>query len=859
MTEPTVPTDFLLNNVNTSTTVINFTANTTTGLYNETVDVRAFDIFVKTKDSSFKNTIKLPNVNLSTNYFNPIVFGSVPRLRTTLSALKGVYVDTIFNSSNSTIAIDFSSCVSPGCGFSIINPNNLGIYKYTGNWTPKISSAQNTLWSRIANVPRDNSDGSVNISAMTATVQPSSLKGVYILAEFICGDGSCETNYGESSNNCASDCPSLPPVPITGGAGGAGAPGVAAPTPTAPVVIPPPVPLEVRSTLLETTLVPGEEKVFSVDVTNHRDAAISTTIVAEGPIFNLLTIQKPAFTIQAKTTEFVAIKAFAPETSVPGIYTGDLVVTAGNIIHRIPVTIRVVAIDIPLLDVKVKALSKTVSPGGKLIFEISLINMGETATVDDITTTYSVKSLAEEGRIILSSSDTVAVDNILTYRRELDIPNNVPQERYLIEANATYWFGTKYALSSDNFDVTTLPLPLQILRSAFLNPLTYILLFVGLPAAIIGARYYATYRSSKLAKSRYIAPIDFKALPQAGPNAIEAGRIAETDIRAYVDTPQLLMHSIAAGGSGSGKSVSAMVMAEELLKRKVPIVVFDPTAQWTGFMKPNRLKAMLDLYPKFGLKPTDARSFKTNIIVVENPDMAIDIKKYMIPGDITVFVMNRLPADKLDNFVRRSIQSIFDMRPQESKEMKLMLVYDEVHRLLPKYGGKGGYVAIERACREFRKWGIGVFLISQVLLDFKGAIRANIANEIQLRTKYEGDIGRVKSKYGMDYASKVTRLTIGTGLFQNPEYNRGRPWFISFRPLLHSPFALTDTELDEYIALSKRVDAVEAKIKEMKAGGTDTYDIEIELNIVKDKIKTAAFKMAATYLDAVEKRLQQKG
>jgi len=300
-----------------------------------------------------------------------------------------------------------------------------------------------------------------------------------------------------------------------------------------------------------------------------------------------------------------------------------------------------------------------------------------------------------------------------------------------------------------------------------------------------------------------------------------------------------------------------MVCSEELLKRKVPVIVFDPTAQWTGFMKPCKLKVMLDLYSRFGLKPTDARSFKTNVILVEDPEMPVEIERYMNPGEITVFVMNRLKPEELDKFVRRSVQSIFDMRPGESKEIKLLLVYDEVHRLLSKYGGKGGYVAIERACREFRKWGIGVFLISQVLLDFKGAVRANIANEIQLRTKYEGDIGRVKSKYGMDYASKVTRCTIGTGLFQNPEYNNGRPWFVNFRPLLHTPFALTDDEINQYVQLNKKIEGIDQRIVSLKGKSIDTYDIEIELNIAKDKIKTAAFKMAETYLESIEKRIEK--
>jgi len=577
----------------------------------------------------------------------------------------------------------------------------------------------------------------------------------------------------------------------------------------------------------------------------------------EGPVFNLLTIQKPVLTIGSKSTEVIEVKASAPLSAVPGTYTGEVIVKAGTVTHRTPVTIIVQALVEPLLDVKLKVLSKEINPGANLSIEISLLNMGETAKIDDITVTYNVKQLNNQTNIISTSQETLAVDNVLTYRSSIGIPEDTPEGDYIVEANASYWFGKKYALSSDSFSVSTLPWPLLLLKAAFLNWITYVVLLIGIPLLIIFMRWYSTYRAAKLAKARYVAPLDFNALPKAGPDSIEVGRIAETDVKAYINIPQLMMHSIAAGGTGSGKSVSAQVCSEELLKRKVPIIVFDPTAQWTGFMKPCKLQPMLDLYSKFGLKPTDVKNFKTNVILVEDPDMPIDIKKYMIPGEITVFVMNRLPAEKLDHFVRRSIQAIFDMRPTESKQIKLLLVYDEVHRLLPKYGGKGGYVAIERACREFRKWGIGVFLISQVLLDFKGAIRANIANEIQLRTKYEGDIGRVKSKYGIDYASKVTRLTIGTALFQNPEYNNGRPWFVSFRPLLHSPFALTDEEIDTYIKLNKRVEAVESEIEKLKAKKIDTYDIEVELNIVKDKIKTAAFKMAETYLESIEKRIEK--
>jgi hypothetical protein len=45
----------------------------------------------------------------------------------------------------------------------------------------------------------------------------------------------------------------------------------------------------------------------------------------------------------------------------------------------------------------------------------------------------------------------------------------------------------------------------------------------------------------------------------------------------------------------------------------------------------------------------------------------------------------------------------------------------------------------------------------------------------------------------------------------------------------------------------------------LKEKKVDTYDIEVELNIAKDKVKTAAFRMAETYLESIDKRLEKMG
>jgi hypothetical protein len=321
---------------------------------------------------------------------------------------------------------------------------------------------------------------------------------------------------------------------------------------------------------------------------------------------------------------------------------------------------------------------------------------------------------------------------------------------------------------------------------------------------------------------------------------------------------------IIAGGTGSGKSVAGMVIAEECLKKNISVIVFDPTAQWTGFIRSSKDKVMQSLYQKFGIKQEEARGFKGTIVQVKDPFLKVEVEKYIKEGEITVFVLNKLTPDQLDYFVRKTLDYMFTVPWEESRQLKTLIVFDEVHRLLPKYarqtgvslGGGEGYLAIERACREFRKWGLGLVMISQVLLDFRGAIRAVIATESQMRTKYEGDIERIKTKYGWEYSTSIPKLEVGTGMIQNPEYNDGKPWFIKYRPLLHDSFRLTEEELKQYEDYVTTLEDLGKKIETLKSRNIDTYDMELELKLASEKVKIAQMRMAETYIESVKSRIK---
>jgi hypothetical protein len=443
--------------------------------------------------------------------------------------------------------------------------------------------------------------------------------------------------------------------------------------------------------------------------------------------------------------------------------------------------------------------------------------------------------------------------------REILMPEKLEPGLYTIEAIA--WYENRTASSVASFSVVNSPWIWSLLLAIFTNWMTYVILFVAIPCFYLGWKAYEKYKVEKKVRARYIRPINVNKLPTKG---LWLGKIAETNSNAYFDDSKLTTHTIIAGGTGSGKTVAGMVIAEECLQKNIPVIVFDPTAQWTGFIRSSKDKAMQALYNKFGIKQEESRGFKGTIVQIKDPFLKVEIEKYIKEGEITVFVLNKLTPDQLDYFVRKTIDYMFTIPWAEARQLKTLIVFDEIHRLLPKYakqagtnlGGGEGYLSIERACREFRKWGLGLVMISQVLLDFRGAIRAVIATEAQMRTKYEGDIERIKTKYGWEYSTTIPKLETGTGMIQNPEYNDGKPWFVRFRPLLHDSFRLTEEELNMYEDYMIAIGDLNKKIETLKSRNIDTYDMELELKLASDKVKTAQMRMAETYIESVKSRIK---
>ena len=371
--------------------------------------------------------------------------------------------------------------------------------------------------------------------------------------------------------------------------------------------------------------------------------------------------------------------------------------------------------------------------------------------------------------------------------------------------------------------------------------------------AAYGIRRYLEYRRSQ---KRYVPP-DSSKLPGADGDArlFGVGRIGGTDSQAYLDAEDFTTHALVAGSTGSGKSVTASVIVEEALENDIPVVAFDPTTQWTGFLAACKDENVLEAYDKFDISKDERKSYKGLIYTPEDAGFDVDFEKCLNPGEITVFNLAELSITDYDQVVSDIIDTLFEQGWEESPDLRLLVVFDEVHRLLDERCSGDGYQGLIRAAREFRKWGIGVIMSSQVSSDFKEEIGGNVLTEVQLNTKNMSDIEKVKSKYGNEYARRVTRQGVGVGLVQNPRYNDGNPWFLEFRPPYHDPHKLSDDDLEAYDKYTSELDELRAKIEEKKDAGEDMSDIELDLDLAEDKLKEGKFNMVDIYIGDLQERL----
>src|SRR3989339_527581 len=599
---------------------------------------------------------------------------------------------------------------------------------------------------------------------------------------------------------------------------------------------------EIRKEVRQNTFI--EE---TIGLYNFKTTNMDLIFTLSPEIKNFIELDKSALSVNPDSFTNLVLTIYG--TKPLGVYNGTLTI-AGDLDLVIPIIITIVEKKFPVevLLSEIDLFNNIVQPGENLKYKLSLQNL-----LRDQSYKVSLKSVIKDSEGVVYNVEEYdsEIQNSLTLLKEINIPANVSEGEYVLEIEARYL--NLLSRSTASFIVSR---PIY-LYSFFGIPLWVMIMIISFLSFV--SLNFLLYRKYEERKKRYRVEVDYATLPRPGEKVVKLGLVAESKHPAYYELERLTTHAIVAGATGMGKSISAQVIIEEALMNDIAVIVFDPTAQWSGMLRKCDDKKMMSFYSKFGLKESDARGFKGNVRQVVNARQIIDINKHINPGQIQIFSLNKLDPKDIDFFIANVIRQVFKSDPKESPTLKVLVVFDEVHRLLSKFGGSGeGFLQIERACREFRKWGIGVMLISQVLNDFVGEIKANINTEVQTRTLEESDLERIKTKYGEGFLKSLVRAEVGVAMFQNAEYNRGRPYFINFRPILHSTRRLPDEELEKYNRYNDLVDDLADQMLQLEKEGIDIFDLKMELKLIKDKIMSGSFSVVEIYLEGLKPRIEKE-
>ena len=599
---------------------------------------------------------------------------------------------------------------------------------------------------------------------------------------------------------------------------------------------------EIRKEVRQNTFI--EE---TIGLYNFKTTNMDLIFTLSPEIKNFIELDKSALSVNPDSFTNLVLTIYG--TKPLGVYNGTLTI-AGDLDLVIPIIITIVEKKFPVevLLSEIDLFNNIVQPGENLKYKLSLQNL-----LRDQSYKVSLKSVIKDSEGVVYNIEEYdsEIQNSLTLLKEINIPANVSEGEYVLEIEARYL--NLLSRSTASFIVSR---PIY-LYSFFGIPLWVMIMIISFLSFV--SLNFLLYRKYEERKKRYRVEVDYATLPHPGEKVVKLGLVAESKHPAYYELERLTTHAIVAGATGMGKSISAQVIIEEALMNDIAVIVFDPTAQWSGMLRKCDDKKMMSFYSKFGLKESDARGFKGNVRQVVNARQIIDINKHINPGQIQIFSLNKLDPKDIDFFIANVIRQVFKSDPKESPTLKVLVVFDEVHRLLSKFGGSGeGFLQIERACREFRKWGIGVMLISQVLNDFVGEIKANINTEVQTRTLEESDLERIKTKYGEGFLKSLVRAEVGVAMFQNAEYNRGRPYFINFRPILHSTRRLPDEELEKYNRYNDLVDDLADQMLQLEKEGIDIFDLKMELKLIKDKIMSGSFSVVEIYLEGLKPRIEKE-
>ncbi|MBX0285981.1 DUF87 domain-containing protein [Halomicroarcula sp. F28] len=204
------------------------------------------------------------------------------------------------------------------------------------------------------------------------------------------------------------------------------------------------------------------------------------------------------------------------------------------------------------------------------------------------------------------------------------------------------------------------------------------------------------------------------------------------------------------GKSGSGKSNTASVIAEELLDRGYGLLVVDTEGEYYG------------LAEEFEMLHAGDDEERCDIVV--GPDDARHLAETAIDDNVPVIldVSEFLDGDVARELIANTVRALYH-REKEARKPFLLMV-EELQEYLPQSGGSGELPdLLERVAKRGRKRGLGMLGMSQRPSSVDKDFITQCDWMVWHRLTWKNDVDIVRNILGPDVASEIEGLDTGEG------------------------------------------------------------------------------------------------
>lgn len=204
------------------------------------------------------------------------------------------------------------------------------------------------------------------------------------------------------------------------------------------------------------------------------------------------------------------------------------------------------------------------------------------------------------------------------------------------------------------------------------------------------------------------------------------------------------------GKSGSGKSNTASVLAEQLLEHGLPLVIVDIEGEYWG------------LTERYDIRYAGTTAGADVAVSMENVDELVSL---VLEDNepLVVDVSGITDGDAIDTFLSTYVSRLFE---RENRIRKPCLLFvEEIHEFLPQTGRGGAFSdVLITVAKRGRKRGLGLCGLSQRPAAVDKEFITQCDWIVWHRLTWENDTKVVEKILGSDAAESVTRLEDGEAL-----------------------------------------------------------------------------------------------